>query len=207
MLTRLIARSDTVSESQAEYLARVEYEYRDADSYSYSIWGNNDRANPSQSSTTIDLMFTVTQPITLHRVVSVMTRLSARGDNVVGTSEEYNAEIEHEYRNAEYEYKYDQEKPEPSRDSGVRQSRRVPFCNRRHRTRTQAPAGTRTLTRFGATMTEPIFDHHRLDVYRHSTDHAASSRFSDDAVVCSWRQRCGDSGSVQFGNRARVPQC
>ncbi len=36
-------------------------------------------------------------------------------------------------------------------------------------------AGTRTRTRNGATMTEPIFDHDRLDVYRLSIDYVASS--------------------------------
>ena len=39
----------------------------------------------------------------------------------------------------------------------------------------RAPPGTRTPTRIGAPMTEPIFDHDRLDVYRLSIEYVASS--------------------------------
>ena len=52
----------------------------------------------------------------LHRIVSMLTRLIARGDVVAETPTQYSAEVEYEYRDAEYEYKYDQcRKPEPSR--------------------------------------------------------------------------------------------
>lgn len=45
----------------------------------------------------------------------------------------------------------------------------------KNRTRTQARAGTRTPIRIGAPMTEPIFDHDRLDVYRLAIQYVASS--------------------------------
>ncbi|MEL6899297.1 MAG: four helix bundle protein [Planctomycetota bacterium] len=50
----------------------------------------------------------------LHRIVSMLTRLIARGDVIAEPPTEYNAEFEYEYRDAEYEY--DQNKPEPSRE-------------------------------------------------------------------------------------------
>ena len=43
----------------------------------------------------------------LHRIVSMLTRLIARSDAVAEATAEYNAEVEYEYREAEYEYKYD----------------------------------------------------------------------------------------------------
>ncbi len=53
---------------------------------------------------------------TLHRIVSMLTRLIARSDAVGETAAEFNAGVEYEYRDAEYEYKYDKDaKPEPSR--------------------------------------------------------------------------------------------
>jgi four helix bundle protein len=53
---------------------------------------------------------------TLHRIVSMLTRLIARSDVVGETAAEYNAGFKYEYRDAEYEYKYDKDaKPEPSR--------------------------------------------------------------------------------------------
>ncbi|WP_436714905.1 hypothetical protein U8335_19115 [Roseiconus lacunae] len=52
----------------------------------------------------------------LHRIVSMLTRLIARGDVVVEAAAAYNSGGEYEYRDAEYEYKYDRDKPEPSRE-------------------------------------------------------------------------------------------
>jgi four helix bundle protein len=50
----------------------------------------------------------------LHRIVSMLTRLIARSDVVTESGVKYNAGIEYEYRDAEYEYKYDEDrKPEP----------------------------------------------------------------------------------------------
>ena len=50
----------------------------------------------------------------LHRIVSMLTRLIAKSDAVAESAAEYNAEVEYEYRGAEYEYKYDRAgKPEP----------------------------------------------------------------------------------------------
>ena len=51
----------------------------------------------------------------LHRIVSMLTRLIARSEGVSEPPTEYNAGVEYEYRDAEYEYKYDRDKPEPSR--------------------------------------------------------------------------------------------
>ncbi len=52
----------------------------------------------------------------LHRIVSMLTRLIARGNVVAETPTEYDAGVEYEYRDAEYEYKYDDgRKPEPGR--------------------------------------------------------------------------------------------
>ena len=52
----------------------------------------------------------------LHRIVSMLTRLIARGDVIAEPPTQYNAGIEYEYRDAEYEYKYEEDrKPEPSR--------------------------------------------------------------------------------------------
>ncbi|WP_145390264.1 four helix bundle protein [Stieleria neptunia] len=59
----------------------------------------------------------------LHRIVSMLTRLIARSDAVAESPVEYNAGTEYEYRDAEYEYEYDQgRKPEPSRapEDGLR---------------------------------------------------------------------------------------
>ena len=51
---------------------------------------------------------------TLHRIVSMLTRLIARSDVVAEPEVKYRVGIEHEYRDAEYEYKYEvREKPEP----------------------------------------------------------------------------------------------
>ena len=59
----------------------------------------------------------------LHRIVSMLTRLIARSDVVAELGIEYNPGTEYEYREAEYEYKYDEgRKPEPSRapEDGLR---------------------------------------------------------------------------------------
>ena len=46
---------------------------------------------------------------TLKRIVSMLTRLIARGDVVAEPATEYNADQEYEYRDAEYEYEYEYE--------------------------------------------------------------------------------------------------
>ncbi len=58
-----------------------------------------------------------------------------------------------------------------------RQSRRVSLdvLASRNSYSYSGAAGTRTPTRIGALMNEPIFDHDRLDVYRLSIDYVASS--------------------------------
>ena len=53
---------------------------------------------------------------TLHRIVSMLTRLIARSVTVGESAVEYNAGVEYEYRDAEYEYEYKYEEgrtPEP----------------------------------------------------------------------------------------------
>jgi hypothetical protein len=59
---------------------------------------------------------------TLHRIVSMLTRLIARGDVVAESEAEYDEiEYKYEYRDAEYEYDGGRE-PEPSRapEDGLR---------------------------------------------------------------------------------------
>ncbi len=58
---------------------------------------------------------------TLHRIVSMLTRLIARSDAVGETAAEFNAGVEYEYCDAEYEYD-EGRKPEPSRapEDGLR---------------------------------------------------------------------------------------
>lgn len=57
----------------------------------------------------------------LHRIVSMLTRLIARGDVVAETPTEYNVGIEYEYRDAEYEYKYEEDrKPGRAPKDGLR---------------------------------------------------------------------------------------
>ena len=52
---------------------------------------------------------------TLHRIVSMLTRLIARSDVVAEGETQYDADGEYEYRVAEYEYEHEDEEPEPSR--------------------------------------------------------------------------------------------
>jgi glutamate synthase domain-containing protein 1 len=42
----------------------------------------------------------------LQRIVSMLTRLIARGDGVAEPASGYDAEVEYEYRDAEYEYEH-----------------------------------------------------------------------------------------------------
>ena len=44
---------------------------------------------------------------TLHRIVSMLTRLIARSEGVADPGTEYNADVEYEYREAKYEYEYE----------------------------------------------------------------------------------------------------